>query len=502
MNNIILMDHNVPSFNKIVELFAKGSTQIIYTSGTGTGKAYIAMALIERYFKNTNVLFVIPKNAIASNIKAYPEFQNIKDYVTFINIQQFNSIRKAKNLLKGVSLVIVDESHHVGSSIYGNYLLQALSACNTLTLALTATPLRSDKKDVRNEFENVVNGLSTFDCIRLGLSPMINYRLMGSDEDLVEYRRQIHEREEYLEQNGIRGRGVVRRNFMDGYHILKKTIEKYPQDKWICYSPDIESLLADEELIQKLFPDRPIFKIFSGYEKADEDVINAFEQEPKAVLMSVDKATEGFHLKAYGIIILRNIQSLLLFEQIIGRVISMGNTTTPTILDLTDCGPQLLEQLQKENDRKWKDPTASEIEVFDAVCIAKYQMPYKEYKERLEAEQEKKEKEKVPEKKKQENNRDVVHIGLGADREWTSLYEFSKAWAEADPVKHKDLRNQKAQAALELYKNTMRVVETQKVSEKTRENIIKSIVQTTKITVDEFKRMLAEDEYDEKRNIK
>ena len=64
--------------------------------------------------------------------------------------------------------------------------------------------LYMDGIDIRNDFAAVVDGISNFDAIRLGLMPQFTYRIGVPDKDLSSYRERI-----YKESQNIRKRQNV-----------------------------------------------------------------------------------------------------------------------------------------------------------------------------------------------------------------------------------------------------------------------------------------------------
>ena len=76
------------------------------------------------------------------------------------------------------------------------------------------------------------------------------------------------------------------------------------------------------------------------------EVIEGLKKEEKAVVLSVDMLLEGVHLpNITGIVMFRNISSLVVFQQILGRVCSIGNKIEPVIVDGSDNGPRMLDKL-------------------------------------------------------------------------------------------------------------------------------------------------------------
>ena len=109
----------------------------------------------------------------------------------------------------------------------------------------------------------------------------------------------------------------------------------------------------------------------------------------KAVILSVDMLLEGVHLPdVTGIVLFRNVTSLVTFQQILGRVCSMSNKTEPVIADASSSGPEMLAKLYRMDG----------------------------------------------ENKSRENGdgsgrtKPIFTLGIGADREWKGIEEFLRLY--------------------------------------------------------------------------
>ena len=83
---------------------------VCYVSGTGTGKSYIAFALIEQV--QGRVLYVHPKMSVKTNIMEYPEYEQFADKIDFVT---YNSFYKwSPDDVANYDLVLFDECHMAG----------------------------------------------------------------------------------------------------------------------------------------------------------------------------------------------------------------------------------------------------------------------------------------------------------------------------------------------------------------------------------------------------
>jgi type I site-specific restriction endonuclease len=439
-----LKEHNKRPYEKLVQSLNKHN-QAVYVSGVGTGKSFIFMKLLAdtETFADKKCLYIVPQETVGTNLTTYPEYEQVKDKVDFINMQQFNDSEKSKELIEGYDLIVCDECHHLASNVFGRNILEAVNETNVPFLGLTATPVRMDGVDIRNEFASVVNGISNFDAIRLGLMPQFTYRIGVPDPDLPSYRKRLKKEE------GVQS-GRTLRDYSMCQDVIKDIAEKYPRDKYIVFSSDIESSRRDVDVIKYAFPNKPVYELYTGSGNAEE-ILNAFNDANEGVLMTVDMALEGIHLNNVdGIVLFRNVQSIPVFEQILGRVCSIGKQTSPVVIDCSARGVELLHKLVMDNDARWNNVnTEMKIELESLYRklreIAGEEIPVCEETEFV-VEKDMLGTEIIP--------RDILHIALGSHQEWKNIDEFERAWADADPTNHAFVRNARVDRAVSIYENS------------------------------------------------
>lgn len=342
---LTLKPHNQKAVDTILSAYHQDSRRVLYVSGVGTGKSFVFLGTAENI--PGRILYVVPKYAVQENITAYHDFASVESRVDFVTFNQFADRTQADQLLSGHDLVVIDECHHLGSDRYGRVLSQAmLSDTSTRRyLGLTATPVRykiptllPDGKIDRNVnvsvfFDRNVNGISTFDAIRLGMMPPFQYRLMLPDKDP----KQIEK--EYDHQV----RAVV--DYEKNDAVLRDILQTYSRDKWIVFFPSVKDLKQNREKMQNLFPGYSVFELYANLNNL-KDVLKGVSESQKAVILSVNMLLEGVHLpNITGIILYRNVTSVGTFQQMLGRVCSIGNTVSPLVIDCSGCGPKLLREL-------------------------------------------------------------------------------------------------------------------------------------------------------------
>jgi hypothetical protein len=310
-----LMKHQYEAVKEIIENYQDGKNIIIYTSGVGTGKTSVFCGVAKHI--EGRILYIIPKKAIIANVLNNKMFkqENLENRTDFITFNYFSDITKGKKLDE-YNLIVIDEAHHIGSDTYGKNLINCLKIRNIKTLGLTATPERMDNIDVKTLFHNSVTGLTNFEAITKGLMPRIEY-LVCSPEEEVDL-------------------SSVMIDWKSSYRLLKEAIQENPKNKWICFFSKIADLQAMKPYIKSIFPNYEILEVHSDSGNTQE-ILNKANKIDKCVMLNCDMLLEGLHFdNVDGIILFRNVHSVPVFEQIIGRVSAMFKTENPLVIDCTD----------------------------------------------------------------------------------------------------------------------------------------------------------------------
>lgn len=328
-----LKPHNQKAVNEITSAWEDGSERIIYTSGVGTGKSFVFMGSAEDV--KGKILYIIPKKSIIKNIKAYNEFSQFNDRTDFKTFQYFSNEDKG-NIVRDYSLVVIDEAHHLGSYIYGKNIIKSVKDNNARVLALTATPERMDKVNVENMFQKVVRGITNFEAIEQGLMPRIEYLVCSPD----------------AEKLAADEKAVI--DWENSYELLNECIEENPKDKWICFFSNVKELKAKRPMIEKMFPEHTIMEIHS-HMKGANDVLEMANNTDKCVMLNCDMLLEGLHFSGVnGIILFREVHSIPVFEQIIGRVSAIGKKENPLVIDCTDTWKRMDRYIDMDEEEENK----------------------------------------------------------------------------------------------------------------------------------------------------
>ena len=338
-----LLPHNKELCDKIVKKM-KNHHDICIVQGTGGGKSFILMYLVITQFKEKKIAIVTPKHDIKDGIKSYEEFKEVEHDVEFFTYNFFNSKEHIDYVSNNFDVVFVDEVHHIGSELYGAALLslkEILISNDKYFFGLTATPIRScDDVDVKSLFSCSVTGYSAFEFIQMGMMPQIEYLVCEREKLKIAKEKNMKEVIDYEYS-------------IDLLEDIIKTNDD--RNKWLCYFSSIAQLKSLRQMIKDLFPDYRYMEIYSNSENSSKE-FSSIKKDEKVVIASVSKLLEGVHLdNMEGILLFRKVRSENVFEQILGRVLSINAKTKPLFIDCTSTGPLLLQRLLNRNSNKRKE---------------------------------------------------------------------------------------------------------------------------------------------------
>lgn len=344
-----LLPHNEKVFKEIKRAY-ENERDILVVHGTGLGKSFLFLELMETIFKGKKVLFIVPKHATSTGgIASYDEYKAAGADITFETYNYFKNEERARKAADNYDVLVFDEAHHLGSDLYGMNARCALSYMRDMgkyVLGLTATNIREDKTDVKEYFSDCIPGYSIFEAIEDGLVPSFEYLVCrdnakekaGYDNDVKDYRKRV-ELEESLP-------------------LLKEVISNNEKNRWLCFFPSIKSLNENMETVRDAFQEE--YKMLCITSQHDTKVMEIDEHE-KTVVLCVDKLLEGVHIpKTNGIILFRNIRSLPTFQQVLGRVVHVGEKEHPLIVDCTETAVRMLAKLLKAEMKKGGGTSPSE----------------------------------------------------------------------------------------------------------------------------------------------
>lgn len=192
---ISLRNYQTDAINKIVESFERGVGKQLIICPTGSGKTIIMAALAKRLGKRTLLLAhreELIKQAKDKFKMVWPEVesgicmadQNEPDkFVVFGSVQSCSRDSRLQQLKENnFELLLIDEAHHASSPSYQK-IIDGLGFTGAykkgLVVGVTATPMRSDDKELGDTFEEIPYSISIGTMIRAGyLSPVNGRRVL------------------------------------------------------------------------------------------------------------------------------------------------------------------------------------------------------------------------------------------------------------------------------------------------------------------------------------
>lgn len=328
-----LLPHNQETFCKIKKVL-EDTKSLLIVQGTGVGKSFLTMEIVKKLYPGKKVLYISPKKDIEQNMRKYKDFQELSSQFTFCTNNSFSNDDRAQEYLFDYDIFIVDEAHHIASPLFGGRiqtLITLVQTCNEnkRVIGLTATPQREDKINVSQYFEQTVNGYSIFDCIEKGLMPPIEYMLCQKEPLDADIAKQYN----------------IKTSFNQSYALLKEIVQDNPKKQWMAFFANRRDLEDNIPVLERAFPEHRLVIIHNKVSQVNK-ILQTIQPEEKVIIASIDKLIEGIHLDNMdGLVLFRNVQSLTVFQQMIGRVMSIGKKESPLIIDCTETAPKMFAKL-------------------------------------------------------------------------------------------------------------------------------------------------------------
>ena len=351
MSNVKLLPHNQITFDYILD-FARHNRKICIPQATGTGKTYLEARILE-YWNDRKAIIFAPSNEILKDTEKLLEEYDIHNYTT-VTYQTFNNMHEEEISNLEVDIILFDEAHRLlAEEWYKKVQILIESHPYSLIFGLTATPIRSDGRDIREEiFENCsthyitlaeaivrdivkmpvyVSALYTFDKMVDDLEQKIDSG-KNSDEEKTELKKKLSVAKKNLEFS------------MGVPTIIKKYIPDY-NGKYIVFCRDTVHLEGSIPLVNKWFREAGYeghifnYRIGSNFSDSDDqlETFKECDEEGLKLLFSIEKLNEGVHIPSVdGVVLLRPTNSNIIYYQQIGRCIRVDTEKRSVILDLVN----------------------------------------------------------------------------------------------------------------------------------------------------------------------
>jgi len=194
--------YQAEALSSLQNAFLRGDKQGLVCLATGLGKTFVAAAFLRwLYENNQNINVLILANTkslieqfdkaiwtnlpkwVATHLVYDSEKPSFFEGVTLSTFQSFQQFRQLSEDIK-YDLVIVDEAHHAPAVTYSK-ILRNLEP--RFILGLTATPFRSDDRDISEIFGQPLIYYSVYNALQKGFLAKVEYQLKNDniDEDWI-----------------------------------------------------------------------------------------------------------------------------------------------------------------------------------------------------------------------------------------------------------------------------------------------------------------------------
>lgn len=314
--------------NKTVEAL-KASARALIVMATGLGKTLTA-ALASHLFGKSPLLFLAHNNDLLERaMKTFREVwggelryglynghsKDVEGYhLVFAMFQTMtNNLEAFKRDKFGI--MIVDEAHHGHARTFK----RTINHFTCPRIALTATPKRMDKKDIRELFGLPVVKIELEEAIAQAYLPPIEYHIITED-GLDEDRMSQLFREVLEEGKRISLREINRRIFIKARdEKIASIITSYNLPTVIfcrntTHADNMHAVVKDSAIYHS--------KNSSG---ENTKALTGFETGRIRYLIAVNAFNEGLHLQGVGLVVfLRETASETIFRQQLGRGLETG----------------------------------------------------------------------------------------------------------------------------------------------------------------------------------
>lgn len=340
---ITLYSHNKESYEKAKALLEEHN-KVLIQQATGTGKSFITMKLIQEDYANCKKLYVIPRVALKENLLLYPEWcEDNTDFITYSKLSKAD----IKDIIDDYDVFIFDEVHHAAAYTWNKSVVEVLNSGKTC-IGLTATPIRMDGVDVSKLLfkDTVVLGPSVTEAIQSNIWSNFIYILTVStlSERLLMAKNKVEDLPATVDTLSIKTESLGYTLDEASNYSVRNIVQKYTgrNSKWLVFCSSIKELDNIDDDIRDWFEykDVTIIKVDGRLsKKKTREKILQFSNatHDTVVLVSVGILIEGMHIGGVtGAILLRHTNSLSMYLQMIGRVMTTNKEVTPVIIDVAD----------------------------------------------------------------------------------------------------------------------------------------------------------------------
>lgn len=192
VENRSLKQYQYEALSKLQQAYLKGEKRGLISLATGLGKTFVAASFLRRVYENQpniNVLILantrslieqfdrsiwsnLPK-WVATHLLYDSEKPAFLEGITLSTFQSFQEFHKTTNDFF-YDIVIIDEAHHAPADTYSQTIKRLEPK---FLLGLTATPFRSDDRDLSDLFGIPLISYSVYKALQKGYLAKVEYQL-------------------------------------------------------------------------------------------------------------------------------------------------------------------------------------------------------------------------------------------------------------------------------------------------------------------------------------
>lgn len=471
------------AINNVLNAVAEGKDRILLTMATGTGKTAVAFQIAWKLFqtrwnlqrngeRRPRILFLADRNILADQaynaFSAFPQDELVR--INPLDIRRRGAVPKNASVFFTIfqtfmsgpnntpyygeypadffDFIIIDECHRGGANDESNWRAIMEHFAPAVQLGLTATPKRNDNIDTYRYFGEPVFVYSLKEGINDGfLTPFkvkrikttLDEYVYTSDDQIVE--GEIEEGKIYEEEDFNR---IIVIKEREAKRVRVVLDEINQNEKTIIFCATQAHALAVRDLINQMKESSdPNYcaRVTANDGARGDQFLRDFQDNEKiipTILTTSQKLSTGVDARnVRNIVLMRPINSIIEFKQIIGRGTRLfDGKEFFTIIDFVDAYKHF-------SDPEWDGEPIEEISEKDDIKKAK---KIKEPKAQYEASGEESE-------SQQKRQKIVVKLRDGKEREIQHMVSTSFWSADGKPITLQELLNSMYEKLPEFFKN-------------------------------------------------
>jgi superfamily II DNA or RNA helicase len=326
--------YQVQVIDSLWETYTGGTRRTLVALATGLGKTFVAGTFLKRVLHDkpdARILILadqrpllqqfdkalwkhLPKE-VSTHIWDGKEDPRYHSGITLATFQKLANLANLNQEIGGFEVTIVDEAHHAPSPTY-NDLIDNIGY--NFLIGMTATPWRSDKKELQNLFGNPCKKctIDIIEALKRGYLSKVDYHLLC---DNVDYEL-VHDKS----RKNYTIKDLNKRLFLPErddkiLDITDKAWNEHSIKRAIIYCASINHAQRMEDLLRERgYAARCLHSTLDSRES--EDRLRKFRQGKIQILTAMNMLNEGVDVPEVDLIVfLRVTHSRIIFLQQLGR---------------------------------------------------------------------------------------------------------------------------------------------------------------------------------------